>query len=168
MVQQLRRRLAAIALACITTVDAFVLGPPSALINTDDLSLFATASDGDSGIPSTFPLARRALLEKAEEMGALSKSGGTYSTVGWSNRLGSLLTPAAVPGVYEAGRPFLWNSIDVGCRMVVIELSSGNDGKPDHPVGSQCGSRLVRLGAQGPRASGHGEVRFGERSGQTG
>ena len=142
MVQQRRRpalalRLAvpmvAIALVGITSADAFLvpevfrnsrtisLQPPSASTNTDDIS----------DIPLTFPLARRALLEKAEEMGALSKSGGTYSTVGWSNRLGSLLTPAAVPGVYEAGRPFLWNSIDVGCRMVVIELSSGKDGKPD-------------------------------------
>lgn len=141
MVQQRQRRLAlplavpmvAIALVGITTADAFLapevfrnsrttsLQPPSASTNTDDIS----------DIPFTFPLARRALLEKAEEMGALSKSGGTYSTVGWSNRLGSLLTPAAVPGVYEAGRPFLWNSIDVGCRMVVIELSSGKDGKPD-------------------------------------
>ena len=141
-VQQRRRpalalRLAApmvaIALVGITTADAFLvsevfrntrttsLQPPSASTNNDD----------NSGIPSTFPLARRALLEKAEEMGTLSTSGGTYSTVGWSNRLGSLLTPAAVPGVYEAGRPFLWNSIDVGCRMVVIELSSGKDGKPD-------------------------------------
>ena len=141
-VQQRRRpalalRLAApmvaIALVGITTADAFLvsevfrntrttsLQPPSASTNNDD----------NSGIPSTFPLARRALLEKAEEMGTLSTSGGTYSTVGWSNRLGSLLTPAAVPGVYEAGRPFLWNSIDVCCRMVVIELSSGKDGKPD-------------------------------------
>ena len=97
------------------------------------ISCHAFSSDG--GIPSTFPLARRVLLEKAEEMGTLSKSsGGTYGTVGWSNRLGSLLTPAAIPGVYEAGRPFFWNGIDVGCRMVVIELgtsSPGADGKPD-------------------------------------
>ena len=125
MVQQ-RRRLAAIALVCITTADAFIA--PEDFRNPRP-TLFAT-DDDSSGIPSTFPLARRALLEKAKEMGTLSKSGGTYSTVGWSNRLGSLLTPAAVPGVYEAGRPFLWNSIDVGCRMVVIELS-GKDGKPD-------------------------------------
>jgi len=65
---------------------------------------------------------------------------GSYSSIGWSNRLGSVLTPTAIPGVYTACRPFLWNTIDVGCRMTVIEISSptdsssssgGDDQKPD-------------------------------------
>jgi len=51
---------------------------------------------------------------------------GSYSSVGWSNRRGSVLTPVAIPGVYTACRPFLWNTIDVGCRMTVIELSSSS------------------------------------------
>jgi len=153
----------AIALVGITITDAFLvpevfgtrstlsLRPPSSSFDTTAthaLLLAATpdggGTDNSSDIPPNFPLARRALLEKAEEIGTLSKSksGGTYGTVGWSNRLGSLLTPAAMPGVYEAGRPFIWNSIDVGCRMVVIELSTsspGADGRPDLFVHSPVG-----------------------------
>ena len=51
-----------------------------------------------------------------------SQSVGSYSSVGWSNRLGTVLTPASIPGVYTADRPFYWNKIDVGCRMTVIAL----------------------------------------------
>jgi hypothetical protein len=32
------------------------------------------------------------------------------------------LTPASIPGVYTADRPFYWNKIDVGCRMTVVQL----------------------------------------------
>lgn len=57
---------------------------------------------------------------------------GSYTSVGWSNRLGSVITPAAIPGVYTACRPFYWNTIDVGCRMTIIELkSSSSTGKPN-------------------------------------
>lgn len=70
---------------------------------------------------STYPLStRQALINKAKSLDT-----SKYSTVGWSNRVGSALTPAAIPGVYTADRPFLWNSIDVGCRMTVIELEGG-------------------------------------------
>lgn len=48
---------------------------------------------------------------------------GSYSPSGWSNRLGTALTPVA-PDVYTADRPFYWNKIDVGCRMTVIRLSN--------------------------------------------
>ena len=60
----------------------------------------------------------------------------------WSNRLGSVLTPASVPGVYTADRPFYWNGIDVGGRMTVIRLqpssssSSSDDGDGDLVVHS--------------------------------
>lgn len=64
---------------------------------------------------------RQALIQKAKSL----SSSGSYSTVGWSNRAGLALTPAAIPGVYTADRPFLWNNIDVGCRMTVIELERG-------------------------------------------
>ncbi|KAL3806866.1 hypothetical protein ACHAXA_005264 [Cyclostephanos tholiformis] len=55
---------------------------------------------------------------------------GSYSLPGWSNRLGSVLTPASIPGVYTADRPFYWNGIDVGGRMTVIKMerTSGGDG----------------------------------------
>ena len=51
---------------------------------------------------------------------------GSYSSSGWSNRLGTVLTPVST-NVYTADRPFLWNSIDVGCRMTVIYLPSTNE-----------------------------------------
>lgn len=85
-------------------------------------------------IPESYPLARKRLIQKARDLDpSLSTTGkGSYSSIGWSNRLGTVLTPAAIPGVYTACRPFLWNKIDVGCRMTVIELSTSSDGqKPD-------------------------------------
>mmetsp|Transcript_11430 Transcript_11430/g.25610 ORF Transcript_11430/g.25610 Transcript_11430/m.25610 type:complete len:442 (-) Transcript_11430:76-1401(-) len=121
--------------------------PPShrALSVRADLHVLLASSSNNSNekIPPTFPLARRTLIEKAKQIDpAIEKSPyGSYSTIGWSNRLGTVLTPAAVPGVYEAGRPFIWNGIDVGCRMGVIELStsSSSSGKPDLFVHSPVG-----------------------------
>ena len=86
---------------------------------------------------TNFPFSTRAaLIEKAKQInvdkiGSSSSAttsstvGGTYSARGWSNRLGSVLTPVAIPGVYTADRPFYWNNIDVGCRMTIIELETG-------------------------------------------
>ena len=77
---------------------------------------------------TNFPFSTRAaLIEKAKEIddNIEAKSGGSYSARGWSNRLGSVLTPVSIPGVYTADRPFYWNSIDVGCRMTIIELQDG-------------------------------------------
>lgn len=87
-------------------------------------------------IPPTFPLSRRVLVDKAKEIDPSIERGekkGSYSTVGWSNRVGTVLNPAAVPGVYEAGRPFIWNSIDVGCRMTVIQLQGTTREDSDRP-----------------------------------
>lgn len=64
------------------------------------------------------------LIEEANKLNAQIK--GSYSAVGWSNRLGSVLTPASVPGVYTADRPFYWNKIDVGCRMTVIKQQNAD------------------------------------------
>lgn len=50
---------------------------------------------------------------------------GSYSAAGWSNRLGTVLTPVAT-NIYTGDRPFLWKSIDVGGRMTVIYLPSTN------------------------------------------
>ena len=72
---------------------------------------------------------REALMENAkgvDEKIAEGESKGGYSQAGWSNRLGTVLTPAAVPGVYTADRPFIWNNIDVGGRMTVIQLAGGD------------------------------------------
>jgi Domain of unknown function (DUF4336) len=78
--------------------------------------------------PMVFPISTRmALIEKAKQLDDNLSKGATvggYSSVGWSNRLGTVLTPASIPGVYTGDRQFLWNNIDVSCRMVVIQLSS--------------------------------------------
>uniref|UniRef100_A0A7S2LGU6 MEKHLA domain-containing protein n=1 Tax=Skeletonema marinoi TaxID=267567 RepID=A0A7S2LGU6_9STRA len=78
----------------------------------------------DDIVPAVYPLSRKKLV-LIEEAKKLNTPKGSYSSVGWSNRLGSVLTPAAVPGVYTADRPFYWNKIDVGCRMTVIKQQNG-------------------------------------------
>lgn len=78
---------------------------------------------------------KKKLIEKAKEIDPdiSTLNRGSYAATGWSNRLGTVLTPAAIPGVYVACRPFYWNKIDVGGRMTVIELPSedGNSKQPD-------------------------------------
>eukprot|EP00590_Aulacoseira_subarctica_P004098 CAMPEP_0172428290 /NCGR_PEP_ID=MMETSP1064-20121228/45793_1 /TAXON_ID=202472 /ORGANISM="Aulacoseira subarctica , Strain CCAP 1002/5" /LENGTH=337 /DNA_ID=CAMNT_0013172997 /DNA_START=132 /DNA_END=1145 /DNA_ORIENTATION=- len=79
-------------------------------------------------IPEVYPVARRSLIEKAKSIDVALAQGskvGSYSTAGWSNRLGTVLTPAS-KDVYTGDREFLWNSIDVGCRMTVIYLPETN------------------------------------------
>lgn len=66
----------------------------------------------DSGIPQQYPIARKNLINKAREIDAQlkEKKTGSYSNVGWSNRLGTVLTPVVEGGgssVYAACRPFL-------------------------------------------------------------
>jgi hypothetical protein len=90
------------------------------------LSSSPPPSTYDDIVPAVYPLSRKkvALIEEAKKLNSTSK--GSYSAVGWSNRLGSVLTPAAFPGVYTADRPFYWNKIDVGCRMTVIKQPNGD------------------------------------------
>ncbi|KAL7534728.1 hypothetical protein ACHAXR_009545 [Thalassiosira sp. AJA248-18] len=75
--------------------------------------------------PEVYPLSRKKvmLIEQSKKLNAPK---GSYSSIGWSNRHGSVLTPASIPGVYTADRPFYWNKIDVGCRMTVIQLQSSS------------------------------------------
>lgn len=83
-----------------------------------------------SGMSDSFPVStRQALIQKAK---SLQLTKGSYSTIGWSNRLGTTITPASIPGVFTADRPFYWNNIDVGCRMTIIQLETKdpNTGKP--------------------------------------
>jgi len=79
---------------------------------------------------ANFPLSNRAaLIEDAKRLDgdlAAGRPTGEYSSPGWSNRLGTVLTPASIPGVYTADRPFYWNNIDVGGRMTVIRLENGH------------------------------------------
>jgi len=84
---------------------------------------------------ATIPESQTALIRKAGEIDPALSDGvqkGNYSQVGWSNRIGTVLTPAAT-GVYIACRPFYWNTIDVGGRMTVIELATpqGSNERPD-------------------------------------
>jgi len=76
---------------------------------------------------------RAELIECAKSLDeslALGEKIGTYSEAGWSNRLGTVLTPVSLPGVYTADRPFLWNKIDVGGKMTVIQLQNPSNSKP--------------------------------------
>src|SRR5687768_2884923 len=77
-------------------------------------------------VNSNYPLSTRAaLVQNAKELDEELAKGeryGSYSSIGWSNRLGTALTPVSIPGVYSADRPFYWNKIDVGGRMTVIQL----------------------------------------------
>ena len=87
-----------------------------------EISALATPKDGN------FPLSiRAALIENAKLLDSNLWDGnkiGSYSPAGWSNRLGTVLTPASIPGVYTGDRPFYWNNIDVGCRMTVVQLEN--------------------------------------------
>jgi hypothetical protein len=83
--------------------------------------------------PSVFPLStRQILIQKSQE---ITETAG-YTTAGFSNRKGLVLTPLAPPSdpatgvdaVYGADRPFLWNKIDVMGRMAVIALPSSSPG----------------------------------------
>lgn len=55
--------------------------------------------------------------------------------VTWSNPRGEILSEIVVGRVWTADRPFVWNEIDVGGRMAVVRMSSGerdggdNDGR---------------------------------------
>src|SRR5688572_29919294 len=57
-----------------------------------------------------YPLSTRvALLQNAKELDEKLARGeryGSYSSIGWSNRLGTAITPVSIPGVYTADRPF--------------------------------------------------------------
>mmetsp|Transcript_47000 Transcript_47000/g.69622 ORF Transcript_47000/g.69622 Transcript_47000/m.69622 type:complete len:373 (+) Transcript_47000:57-1175(+) len=98
--------------------------PPA--IPTSTTSSLAAGSDSVDDITQTFPIAT--LLENAKALDDNLKNGeklGRYADSTWSNRLGTVLTPAAI-GVYTCDRPFYWNKIDVGGRMSVIQLDDGN------------------------------------------
>ena len=71
---------------------------------------------------------RQALLDKSKE---LNPPSSPFTSSGWSNRPATVLTPITVDGVYSADRPFIWNKIDVGGRMAVIEMPTSTDGKRD-------------------------------------
>jgi hypothetical protein len=90
----------------------------------------ASLSVASKDVEANFPISiKAALLDKAKQLDANIAKGertGSYSPAGWSNRAGTVLTPAAIPGVYTADRPFYWNKIDVGCRMTVIQLGNGD------------------------------------------
>ena len=93
------------------------------------------------------------LLEEYDGIIAAAARGGGGSPhypPSWSNRLGSVLTPVSIPGVYTADRPFYWNGIDVGGRMTVIRLqsssssySSDDDDDDDDDEGGRRGDDLV-------------------------
>ena len=106
----------------------------SLLVITSSFSLKSDLND----LSSSYSLNKGELITKARSIEKVldneknivsdeSKSSyGSYSSVGWSNRIGAVLTPAAIPGVYTADRPFIWNNIDVGGKMTVIQLKKSS------------------------------------------
>lgn len=125
--------------------------PPSNVNNPRRCSSLLEAKSSKNEAIANFPVSiRAALLENAKKLDsdlADGKPRGGYSPAGWSNRLGTVLTPASIPGVYTADRPFYWNKIDVGCRMTVIQLDGG-DLWVHSPVGldGQLRDALGKLG----------------------
>lgn len=132
--------LCSLVISPVFSGHAFTIGlchsPTILRCNPVSRAISALCASNVDDIPSTFPLSRRVLIEKAKEIDPAIERGekkGSYSTVGWSNRVGTVLNPAAIPGVYEAGRPFIWNSIDVGCRMTVVQLQGTALKEGDRP-----------------------------------
>ena len=116
-------------------IDAFQLKPK----HSSDIILTASKVDNNNDAPEVYPLSRKKLM-LIEEAKRLDIYKGSYSSIGWSNRLGSVITPAAIPGVYTVDRPFYWNKIDVGCRCTIIQLSStAKDGSKELLIHSPVG-----------------------------
>lgn len=108
-------------------------GAPSTSTPADE----AEAEEAPRSPPRKGEGKRAALVARAA---ALDLGRESYAPSGWSNRHGSVLAPAALPGVYVADRPFIWNGIDVGGRMTVIQLqSSASDGRTELAVHSPVG-----------------------------
>jgi hypothetical protein len=115
--------------------------------------------------PEVFPIStRKALAQKAIQVNPpfdttvfapnidLLPKQPSYDQYGttniWSNRAAVVLTPVLGETekdgtlgrvIYTADRPFYWNKIDVSCRMVVVELSTKTNGKPDLWIHSPVG-----------------------------
>jgi hypothetical protein len=109
------------------------------LYTTSSVTSFEITSMSSS-TSNVFPISiRQALLNRSKQINQLQ--GGEqqqqYTSSGWSNRAGTILTPVHIEpiGVYTADRPFYWNKIDVGCRATIIEMpsssSTSTDSKPD-------------------------------------
>ena len=87
--------------------------------------------------PDVLPASQRqALVDKSKTLNPTKP----YLSSRWSNRAGTVLTPITLDGVYTADRPFIWNNIDVGGRMTVIEMpTSTTENKPDLWIHSPVG-----------------------------
>jgi hypothetical protein len=110
------------------------------VVTSFDMKSTSSAPTEPTSTSNIFPISiRQALLNRSKQINQIqSNEGGgqpQYTSAGWSNRAGTILTPVHVEpvGVYTADRPFYWNKIDVGCRATIIEMpsSSSKDGKPD-------------------------------------
>ncbi|KAL3801658.1 hypothetical protein HJC23_013163 [Cyclotella cryptica] len=126
----------------ITTTPSHPFTPPAIPLRhnnygTKSFPLQSSKNAPQDDVPAVYPLSQRKalLIQEASRLDpSIAKDGkGSYSPIGWSNRLGAALTPAA-PDIYTADRPFYWNKIDVGCRMTVVRLSN-NDLVVHSPIG---------------------------------
>ena len=70
--------------------------------------------------------AKSVLVAEAERLGSIAGTTPSFAEKTWSNRCGACVTPVS-PGVYCADRPFMWNGIDVGGRMAILQLPPEDD-----------------------------------------
>ena len=118
---------------CNALIQHQLISPPKQQMISFTASTVAASSNSDD-IPAVYPLSRKKVM-LIDEAKRLNLGTGSYSPIGWSNRRGSVITPAAVPGVYTIDRPFYWNKIDVGCRCTIIRSSDDNELIVHSPVG---------------------------------
>ena len=136
-----------LALALTLPIHAWTTVSPTATRRSSSSRRISLAGSSNSDLPPIFPIStREALIAKAKEINGDPL--GSYSPKGWSNRAGTCLTPAS-EGVFTGDREFLFYSIDVSCRMTVIQLQDGKNSLWVHsPVGLDAPLKeaLAKLG----------------------
>ena len=85
------------------------------------LLLPSTLAFSASRIAQSAGEAKAALVSGAERLGSIGDDTPSFAEKTWSNRCGACIVPVG-DGVYCADRPFVWNGIDVGGRMAIIQL----------------------------------------------
>ena len=85
------------------------------------LLLPSTLAFSASRIAQSAGEAKAALVSEAERLGSIGDDTPSFAEKTWSNRCGACIVPVG-DGVYCADRPFVWNGIDVGGRMAIIQL----------------------------------------------
>ena len=70
-------------------------------------------------------------------------TGRSEAAIGWGNPEGLILREVT-ENVWEANRPFMWNTIDVGSRMSVIKLKGASSPRLAEPQTTRADRRHTR------------------------